>query len=110
VLSRRVCPPERALQRIPIDTRPIDEPQRIGLEISSCCWIVVSHPVLVQARFHLEPLAGEAEGDGGAGGGADAAEGEVARGPDDSAGVVGGEGRAADVIGAEGSGLATCYN
>ena len=36
----------------------------------------------MEAGFGLEPLAGEAGGDGGAGGCADAAEGEVACGPD----------------------------
>jgi hypothetical protein len=41
----------------------------------------------------LEPLAGEAGGDGGAGGGADAAEGEVGGGPDLASGGAYGEDR-----------------
>ena len=52
----------------------------------------------MQAGFGLEPLSGEAGGDGGAGGCADAAEGEVACGPDFGACGVGAEDGAADVI------------
>ena len=44
---------------------------------------------------------GAPEVDGGAGGGADAAEGKVAGGPDHHAGVAGGENRPPDVAGAD---------
>jgi len=30
------------------------------LDVAACGWIVVAHPVLMQARIRLEPLAGEA--------------------------------------------------
>ena len=52
----------------------------------------------MEAGFGLEPLAGEAQVDGGAGGGSDAAEGEVACGPDLGAARVGSEDGAADMI------------
>lgn len=55
----------------------------------------------MEAGFALEPLAGEAEVDRGAGGGADAAEGEVGGGPDLGAGRVGAEDGAADVVGSD---------
>ena len=41
---------------ISINTRTIDQPQRIGLHVPPCCGIVVAHPVLMQAGFRLEPL------------------------------------------------------
>ena len=55
----------------------------------------------MQAGFGLEPLAGEAGGDGGACGGADAAEGQVACGPGFGAGCVGAEHWPSDVVGAD---------
>ena len=55
----------------------------------------------MQAALALEPLAWEAEGDGGAGGGADFAEGEVAGRPGFGGGGVGRKHRAADVIDAD---------
>ena len=45
---------------IPLYTRPIDEPERIGLGVSPERRIVMPVPVVVQAGFDLEPLAGEA--------------------------------------------------
>ena len=97
-LSSRIRPPPRILLYIPIDTGPIDQPQWIGLQIPPRCGIIVAHPVLVQAGFGLEPLAGEAGGDGRSGGGSDAAEGEVACGPGFGAACVGAEDGPADVI------------
>ncbi|MEM1145766.1 MAG: hypothetical protein AAGI88_24595 [Pseudomonadota bacterium] len=55
----------------------------------------------MQAGFGLEPLSGEAEGNGGAGCGFDIAEGGVARLPDFCAGAVGGEDRSADMVGVD---------
>ena len=52
----------------------------------------------MQAGFALEPLAGEAEGDGGAGGGADFAEWELAGGPGFGGGGVHSKDRAADMV------------
>lgn len=49
----------------------------------------------------LEPLAGEAGGEEGSGGGVDAAEGGVSGGPDFHSGGVGREDGAADLVGAE---------
>ena len=63
-LPRRVRPHHRALQRIAIDARPVDQPQRVGLEIPPRHRIVVAHPVLVQARLRLEPLPRKAQRDG----------------------------------------------
>ena len=60
------------LPGIPIDTGPIHQPQRVCLQIPSRCRIVIPHPVLVQAGFGLEPLAGEPRV-GGDGAGADTA-------------------------------------
>lgn len=54
----------------------------------------------MQAGFRLEPLAGEAGVDGGAGDDVDAAEGELSRGPDRGAGEGGGEGRPPDMVSA----------
>jgi hypothetical protein len=62
-------------------------------------WGGVSTPsVLVQAGFALEPLAGEAEGDGGADGGADLAKGEVAGGPGLHTAGIRRKDRSADVV------------
>jgi hypothetical protein len=69
--------------------------------------MAIPHPVLVQAGFGLEPLAGEAQVDGGAGGGAHATERQVGCGPDLDAGCVGAEDRAADLVGADEGGDAT---
>ena len=55
----------------------------------------------MQAGFGLEPLSGEAGIDRGAGGGPNAAEGQVACGPDLGAACVGAEDGAADVVGAD---------
>ena len=55
----------------------------------------------MQAGFALEPLSGEAGGDGGAGGGSDAAEGQVACGPGFGAACVGAEDWPPDVVGAD---------
>ena len=55
----------------------------------------------MEAALGLEPLAGEADGNGGAGGCSDAAEGEVACGPDFGACGVGAEYRPPDVVGAK---------
>ena len=63
---------------VPIDARAIDHPNGVGPKTPPGCRIVVAHPVLVQPGFAMDPLAGEAEGDGGTGGGADLAEGQVA--------------------------------
>ena len=52
----------------------------------------------MQAGFGLEPLAGEAQRDGGAGGGAELAEGLVAGGPDFGSGGVDGEGGEGNVV------------
>ncbi len=51
----------------------------------------------MQAAFGLEPLAGEAEVDA-AGGGVDAAEGEIRGLPDLDPEVVGGEDRISDLL------------
>ena len=55
----------------------------------------------MEAGFGLEPLSGESGVDGGAGCGADAAEGEVACGPDLGAARVGPEDGPPDVVGAD---------
>ena len=52
----------------------------------------------MQASLALEPLAGEAQGDGGAGGGADVAEGQVGGGPGFGGGGVGGKHGPPDVV------------
>ena len=67
VFPPRINPPPRVLPRIPKDARPVDEPQRVGFDVPPRRRIVVPHPVLVQARFELEPLAGEAQVDRRAG-------------------------------------------
>ena len=68
VFPPRIDPPPRALPRIPIHTRPVHEPERVGPQAPPRRRIVVPHPVLVQARFRLEPLPGEAQVDRRAGG------------------------------------------
>ena len=55
----------------------------------------------MQSALGLEPLAGESGGDGGAGGGSDAAEGEVRGGPDLGTCGVGAEDWPPDVVGAD---------
>ncbi len=55
----------------------------------------------MEAGFGLEPLAGESEIDVGAGGGVDAAEGQIAGLPDLDACAVGGKHRPPDGIGAD---------
>ena len=45
---------------IPINTRAVDEPQRIGLRKPADGGIIMPVPVVVQAGFELEPLAREA--------------------------------------------------
>ena len=50
----------RASSNIPIQTWPIDEPQRVGLGVAAEARIVVPVPVVVQAGLDLEPLAREA--------------------------------------------------
>ncbi len=72
----------------------------IGLDVPTCGGVVVPHPVLVGAAFGLVLLAGEAEVYGGAGGGLDAAEGEVGGLPDLRSACVGGKDRPADMVGA----------
>ena len=67
VFPPRIHIPHRVLQRIPINTRSIHKPQRVGLDIPPGRWIVVPHPVLVEAGFALVPLTGKAEGDVGTG-------------------------------------------
>jgi hypothetical protein len=67
----------------------------------SCGRVIIPHPVLVEAGFGLEPLAGEAGGDGGSGCGADASEGQIGGGPDLGSASVGAEDGAADVVGAD---------
>jgi hypothetical protein len=100
---------------VPVHTRPIDQPQRVGLEVSPGRRVVVAHPVLVEAVRRviaplerslirltpLEPLAGEAGGGEGSGGGVDAAERLVSGGPDFHSAGVRREDRAADVVGAD---------
>jgi len=49
------------LQSISVNTRPINQPQRVGLQIPPRRWIIIAHPVLVQAGLALKPLTGEAE-------------------------------------------------
>ena len=65
--TRRINPPPRVLLHIPLHTRPIDQPQWVGLEVSPRRRVVVAHPVLVEAALGLKPLAGEAVGREGAG-------------------------------------------
>ena len=50
--------PPWVLPDVAVDARPIDEPERIGVQIPPRRRIVVAHPVLVKAGFGLEPLAG----------------------------------------------------
>ncbi len=50
----------RLSTRIPIHTRPIHEPERVRLRVAPQGRIVLPVPVVVQAGFGLEPLAGEA--------------------------------------------------
>ena len=52
----------------------------------------------MQAALALKPLAGEAQGDGGAGGGADFAEGQAGGGPGFGGGGVGGKHGPPDVV------------
>ena len=66
---------------IAINRRPIDQPQWVGLDVPPRRRIVVAHPVLIKPRFHLEPLAGEAQVDRRAGHHMDAPERLVARRP-----------------------------
>ena len=115
LLPPRIDPPSWVLQNIPIHTRPVHQPQRVGLEVPPRGRVVVAHPVLVEAVRRgiaplerslarltaLEPLAGEAVGREGSGGGVDAAEGGVGGGPDFHSGGVGREDRAGDVVGAD---------
>ncbi len=70
--ARRARRPGRA--RIRRERGMVHRSQRAGLEVPCRRRVVVAHPGLVQAGFGLEPLAGEAEGDG-SGGDVDAAEG-----------------------------------
>ncbi len=83
-LTRRVHVHHRVLTGVAIHARAVHQPQRVGLQIPPRRRVVVAHPVLVEAGFGLEPLAGEVRGGVGAGGDLDAAEG----------GVGGGDGRA----------------
>ncbi len=55
-----IHPPLRAAPRIPVHTRAIHEAERVGLGVAAQGWIVVPVPVVMQARFELVPLAGEA--------------------------------------------------
>lgn len=55
----------------------------------------------MQAGFGLEPLARESRLDWRAGGGADAAEGEIGGGPDFHARIVAGIDELADMVGAK---------
>ena len=41
---------QRTPTRIPIHTRPIDKPERVGLGVAADGWIIVAVPVVVQAR------------------------------------------------------------
>ena len=59
-LPPRIDPPPRVLERVAVDARSVDEPERIGLDVAPGRRIVVAHPVLVQAGLSLEPLATEA--------------------------------------------------
>ena len=59
-LPELINPFKWAVADIRIHARPIDEPERIGLRIPADGGIVVPVPVVVQAGFDLEPLAGEA--------------------------------------------------
>ena len=55
-LSFGIHEARRVLQGIPINTRPIDQPQRVCLNIPPQCGIVIAHPVLMQAIFRRKPL------------------------------------------------------
>ena len=100
-LAGRVREPQRRLLHIPIHTRPVHQPQRVGLEVPPGRRVVVAHPVLVEAGFALEPLAGEPCGGEGAGAYVHPAEGLVGGGPDLHPAGVGREDRPADVVGAD---------
>ncbi len=96
---RRIGVPPRVLQRVAVDARPIDQPQRVRLHVPSRRRVVVPHPVLVQAGFALEPLAGEAQVAVWPRGRVHAAERQICRLPDLYAGIVRRKNRAADVVG-----------
>jgi hypothetical protein len=49
----------RTTTRIPIHTRPIDEAERVGLDVAAEGRIVAAVPVVMQAGFGREPLTGE---------------------------------------------------
>jgi hypothetical protein len=55
----RVHVPLRITTRIRIHTRPIDEPERVGLGVAARGRIIVAVPVVVQAGLELIPLAGQ---------------------------------------------------
>ena len=99
----RIHIPHRALQGIPIHTRPVHQPERVGLQVTPGRRVVVAVPVLVQPGLGLEPLAGEAQALRRQGAGIhvdrmDAAEGGVGCGPDHRAGGVGRHDRPVDVV------------
>ena len=100
VLPSRVYVHHRIRAGIAIDTRPIHQPQRVGLDVPSGRRVIVPHPVLVQAGLALKPLAGEAEVWIGAGGGLDPAEGQIGRLPDLCPAAVRRKHRPPDMIGA----------
>lgn len=51
---------KRAVPRIGIDTRPVDEAERVGLGVAAGNGIVVAVPVVVKPGLDLIELAGEA--------------------------------------------------
>ena len=50
--------PIRIVPCIPIDTRSIHKPQRICLRVAAEAWIVVSMPVVMQARVFMSSRPG----------------------------------------------------
>ena len=74
-LALRINPAQRTLPHILIHRRPVHQPERVGLNVAPRRRVVVAHPVLVEAGFALEPLAGEAGGREISGGGMDPTEG-----------------------------------
>ena len=101
LLPQGIHPPPRVLLHIPVNAWAVHQPQWIGFQVTPRGRIVIPHPVLMQPRLTLEPLAGEAVGRKGTGRSVDRAERGVGGGPDFCAAGVGGERWTADVVGAD---------
>ena len=52
---------QRVLRGVAVGVEARGEAQRVGGDVASGCWVVVSVPVVMQTCFGIEVLAGEPE-------------------------------------------------